>query len=98
MGINQVMRLLDRFKEHPPPRDTYQVKGDYVTRSEWKEVREEVDGLAGELRESVVEVRRELAHDKEITNAAAEARAEKLHTRISEVLVHLTRIEMSRRK
>jgi len=95
-GVNQVMKLLDRFREHPPPRDTYQVKGDYVTREEFKDLADVVDELAGEMRESIAEVRRETAHDREIAAAAAEARAEKLHTRISDVLVHLTRIEMSR--
>lgn len=96
VGVNQVMRMLEWFKEKPPARDTYQVKGNYAGVSELKELREEVDELAAELRESIAEVRREMAHDKEITSAAAEARAEKLHTRISEVLVHLTRIEMTR--
>ena len=96
-GVNQVMKLFDRFKETPPPRDTYQVKGDYVTHRELKELQDRVDELSGELRESIADVRREMAHDKEMSNAAAEARAEKLHTRISDVLVHLTRIEMAGR-
>jgi len=97
VGVNQVMKLIDWFKEKPPARDTYQVKGDYITHRELKELRDQVDELSAEMRESIAEVRREMAHDKEMSNAAAEARAEKLHTRISDVLVHLTRIEMAGR-
>jgi hypothetical protein len=97
-GVNKVMKFFDRFKETPPPSATYQPKGDYITHREFKELRDQVDELSAEMRETFAEVRREMAHDKEIMNAAAEARAEKLHTRISEVLVHLTRIEMTRSK
>jgi|KBSSwiStaDraftv2_1062776.scaffolds.fasta_scaffold00424_32 hypothetical protein len=92
MGINQVMRLLDRFKETPTPRDTYQVKGDYVTQRELKDVREDVDALAGELRESITEVRREMAHDKEVNQAAAEARAQNIHKRVDEVLAAVSEL------
>ena len=95
-GVNQVMKFLDRFKEQPPPHQTYQVKGDYVTQREWRDLSEKVDDLAAELRESIAEVRREKAHDREVMGAAAEARAEKIQNRISELMVLLTRIEMSR--
>ena len=82
MGANQVFKLFDRFKEQPPPRDTYQLKGDYATRRE-------VDALdkdVAELAEEIGKLRDKMNHDAEVTAAAANARAEKIHGRIDEVL------------
>lgn len=91
-GVNQVMKLLDRFKEQPPARDTYQVKGDYVTQREFKELRDQVDGLSGELRESIADVRREMKHDAEVNQAAAEARAQNMHKRTDDVLAAVSEL------
>lgn len=86
MGANQIFKLFDRFKEQPPPRDTYQIKGDYVTRRELDGLEKEVDALNGQFRDEVGKLRDEMKHDAEVAAAAANARAEKIHGRIDEVL------------
>ena len=35
--LNQGMTLVSRFKESPPPAQTYQIRGDYALRSELRE-------------------------------------------------------------
>lgn len=85
-GINQVLKVVDRTKEHPPARDTYQVKGDYVTRRELDAIEKDLAGLAAEFREEVGKLREEMKHDAEVAAASATARAEKVHSRIDEVL------------
>ncbi len=97
MGANQVFKLLDRFKEHPPPRDTYQLKGEYVTRRELDALSDELDDLAvllrdqvaklqDQFRDQVAKLQDQMKHDAEVANAGATARAEKTHGRIDEVL------------
>jgi hypothetical protein len=81
-GVNQVLKIFDRTKEHPPPRDTYQLKGDYVTRREL----DALDKDLGELADDVAKLREKIEHDAEVSAAAATARAEKIHGRIDEVL------------
>src|SRR6266496_5925964 len=85
-GVNSVLKLCDRTKEHPPPRDTYQLKGDYATRRELDAIEKELDELGTEFRERIEKVRDEMKHDAEVNTAAAIARAEKFHARIDEVL------------
>jgi len=92
IAVNQALKFFDRFKESPPPRDTYQVKGDYVTQREFKELRDQVDGLSGELRESIADVRREMKHDAEVNQAAAEARAQNMHKRVDDVLAAVSEL------
>lgn len=78
-GVNQVLKVIDRTKEQPPPRDTYQVKGDYVTRREFEALEKAVEKLGDEMK-----------HNAEVFTAAANARAEKLHGRIDEVLTAMS--------
>lgn len=85
-GVNQVLKVIDRTKEQPPPRDTYQVKGDYVTRRELDAIEKDLAGLRTEFREEVGKLREEMKHDAEVAAASATARAEKVHSRIDEVL------------
>lgn len=91
-GVNQVLKVLDRLKEYPTPRDTYAPKGDYAARGELKELAKRLDDLAGEFREADAALRGEIKHDRELANGAAEARADKLHSRIDEVLAAVSEL------
>lgn len=83
---NQLFKLLDRFKENPPPRDTYQLKGDYAARSELMRLEEKLDDLADGIRADVDKIRGEMKIDRDAMTKAAEERARYLNEQINDVL------------
>lgn len=85
-GTNQVMKLIDRTKEHPPARDTYQLKGDYATHKELAELRHDLTALADKFQETVNEIRADMKHDGEMANANDRQRAENINRNIQDVM------------
>ena len=79
-GINQILRIVDRLKERPPPAETY-VSKVHCDRQHIK-FESEFGGLRAEVRELRAEIKADL---KEVS-AANEARASKLHGRIDDLL------------
>lgn len=84
-GTNQVFRLLDRFKEQPRPMDTYQMKGDYVKRSECRELHASAEAQVKEIESELESIRIKLEHDKTEVLRADEERSVRLHSRIEEM-------------
>lgn len=85
-GVNQVLKIFDRTKESPPPRDTYQVKGDYALKAELVSIREDLDNLESTLRGLIEKVRDEMKHDHETNTAGATARWERFEMRVSDIM------------
>jgi len=86
MGINQVMKFIDHFREKPPAHQTYQVKGDYVTQRELEQLREALNDLAAETRESFESVRREMKHDAETRQAASLEQANNMQAQVNDLI------------
>ena len=94
-GFNQVLRLVDRVKEKPPPSLTYQPRGDYATRQELAGLvhRHELDALKAELTKTlgslaaqVEEARHESRQDRTEILRALEEKVVAGHKRTDKVL------------
>lgn len=79
---NEVEAFMDRRREKPAPADTYQVKGDYATRQELRELRTEINQHLTRQDVLLTKVEAQIATN----NRDAEKRAEELHKRINPVL------------
>jgi hypothetical protein len=79
---NEVEAFMDRRKEKPTPADTYQLKGDYVTRAELHQLRLEIQNHLQRQDDLLERVEAQIASN----NRDAEKRAEELHKRINPVL------------
>jgi flagellar biosynthesis/type III secretory pathway M-ring protein FliF/YscJ len=76
-GINQVLRLVDRTKEKPPPAETYMTKE--TCRREHEEIAQRFDRVETEVRA----IREQIRQDRVELDQADEERASKLHDRIN---------------
>jgi hypothetical protein len=85
-GVNQVLKITDRFKEHPPASQTYQPKGDYATRAELSQLRTELTEQISDLDRDIGYLREQLHSDMKAIQKAGEDRAGKIHERINVVL------------
>jgi hypothetical protein len=79
---SEVESFLDRRREKPPPAETYQVKGDYATRQELRELKQEITQHLSRQDDFLTRVEAQIA----VNNRDAEKRAEELHKRINPVL------------
>jgi hypothetical protein len=97
-GINQILRITDRFKEKPPPSQTYMTKSDCAAQhesirelsrslqSEIVALKRERDGVLAQMNAQLTDLRRELKSDIAAIAATDEARVSALHMRINLVL------------
>jgi hypothetical protein len=79
-GVNQVMGIMDRFKEKPPPSETY------VSLKLCQKIHEEADRRITQAECAVDTLRRELRLERDEMIKSAEDRAVKLHDRINDIL------------
>jgi len=79
-GVNQVLKVVDRVKERPPPAETYATKADCDRRHNCLAL--EVSAF----RVDIQTLRREIKEDFREAAAINEQRASKLHTRVDQLL------------
>jgi len=85
-GVNQVLKLVDRAKEQPPPLETY------ATKAEVALLRADVQRLESKLDHSLEALQTEMKADRAAANHANELRAVKLHERINDVLAAVSEL------
>ena len=83
-GINQVLKVLDRLKEKPVPADTYQLRGDYISRQESQAAQMANNQRFTKIDESIDELKRTVDDDKTVALAQAEARSQRLEAKLYE--------------
>jgi hypothetical protein len=79
-GANQVLKLVDRMKERPPPSETY------TTLTQCEHRHHTIGGDIIGLRADLHSLRMEIRTDLKETAAANEQRSSKLHGRIDDLL------------
>jgi hypothetical protein len=83
-AANQVLKLMDRFKEKPPPADTY------VTIKECKAMHSTQESRIGKLECEVTAIRTEIKSMGEDLDRKDEARAVAIHNRLNDILEKLS--------
>lgn len=91
--LNQGAKFIDRFKERPPPHETYQPKGDYALRSELQQLKLDLqthlqrqDGAIAEIASEIGAMREKMDTDKGEILKADEERIGGVHERVNDVL------------
>lgn len=79
-AANQVLKLMDRFKEKPPPSETY------VTIKECKVMHSSQELRIGKLECEVAAIRSEIRIMGEDLDKKDEARAVAIHSRLNDIL------------
>jgi hypothetical protein len=84
--LNQGAKFIEHFKMKPPPHEIYQPLGDYVVSGHLMDLEKRLNSQVLKLSNDLGQLQRDWKIDRDMIMAASEARSEKIHTRVNQIL------------